>query len=51
MNGELVKEIFSETQTSGEHTYAASISSIAPGIYFLQLKTGNDTVTRKISVQ
>lgn len=51
LNGAIAKQIFTEQQTEGIHTSSTDISDLSKGIYLLELKTAQQTNTRKIVVQ
>jgi hypothetical protein len=51
LEGALVKNLFTETPSSGTQHYMADISSLAKGIYVLKLSGGNKSTSKKIVVQ
>lgn len=51
LSGAVAKQIFMEMQSEGTHTSSSDISDLSKGIYLLELKTAQQTITRKIVVQ
>ena len=46
-----IKSIFKENKNIGNHTFTFDTKSIDNGVYFLQLKTVNHTITKKIIIE
>ena len=51
LSGRKVKTIFSGLLTEGNYEWKFNRENLGPGIYFLQLKTGNDLLTKKLILQ
>ena len=50
MTGELVSAQNEGQMTAGEHNIALNAANLANGMYFVTVRTGESTVTRKVSV-
>jgi len=48
--GQVVKSVFSGTQSLGVHTQAIDVNGLANGVYFLTLKVNDQSVARKFNV-
>ncbi len=50
MLGETVKTVTVEKQTAGKHEISINFESLSDGVYFMQIKVGNNTEIRKFSI-
>ncbi len=50
MLGETVKTLVNESQVAGRYSYTVDASDLSSGIYFYTLSTGNQVVTKKMTL-
>jgi hypothetical protein len=48
MQGVKVKTLWAKEQPAGEHELQFDLSGLAPGVYFLNFRSGNNKVTKKL---
>ena len=49
--GRIVRDVYTGSMQSGERLISIDVRGLSPGIYFLEVITGSQKVTRKISVR
>ena len=51
MNGRVVKMISNDFQNSGFNQLKTDISELQSGVYFLQIKSGSNSITKRVVKQ